>query len=75
MPGSNHILVIPKPEALGKTYIIGDVHGEIGGLQAVLARLNPQDILIIAGDLMDRGAIVIQKRVILSLRVSKSWSC
>lgn len=58
MPGSNHILVIPKPEAPGKTYIIGDVHGEIGGLQAVLAKLQPQDILIIAGDLFDRGAIV-----------------
>jgi predicted phosphodiesterase len=58
MPDSNHILVLPPQASGGKTYIIGDVHGEIEAFDEVLERLNPQDILIIAGDLIDRGGIL-----------------
>jgi GTP:adenosylcobinamide-phosphate guanylyltransferase len=57
MPDSNHILVVPRPKSSGKTYVIGDVHGEIETLNEVLAGLTPDDILIIAGDLIDRGCI------------------
>lgn len=58
MPNSNHILLLPPQESGGKTYIIGDVHGEIEAFNEVLERLNPQDSLIIAGDLIDRGGII-----------------
>lgn len=58
MPVSTHILVLPPQESGGKTYIIGDVHGEIEAFNEVLDRLNPQDILIIVGDLIDRGGIL-----------------
>lgn len=56
MPDSDHIVVISAEEAqTGKTYIIGDVHGAETALRAVLSRLKPEDRLIIAGDLIDRG--------------------
>ncbi len=55
MTKSSHILVLPHDSTPGKTYIIGDVHGSALSLQAVLNQLNPEDILVILGDLIDRG--------------------
>ncbi len=55
MQKENHILVLPQCESAGKTYVIGDVHGELGAFQAVLDKLTPNDRLVILGDLIDRG--------------------
>lgn len=51
----HHIEVIPESTNGGKVYVIADVHGEVETLHSVLARLKPEDTLIIAGDLIDRG--------------------
>ena len=58
MPCSNHILVVPNSESTGKTYVIGDVHGEIEAFNEVLSELKPHDTLIVAGDLIDRGGVM-----------------
>ncbi len=55
MPTSEHILELDQTTGHGKVYIIGDVHGEIEAFNEVLADLTPDDTLIIAGDLIDRG--------------------
>ena len=55
MQAIHHIEVIPESTNGGKFYVIADVHGEVETLHSVLARLKPEDTLIIAGDLIDRG--------------------
>lgn len=47
------ILQIRKPS--GDIQIIGDVHGEFGAFTEVVSQIKQEDILIIAGDLIDRG--------------------
>ena len=49
----NDYLVINN--AKGSIFVIGDVHGSVDTLKAVLTKLTPKDTLVIAGDLIDRG--------------------
>ena len=55
MPHPHFFILESNPSYGGNVYVVGDVHGEIGALNAVLECLNPWDTLIIAGDLLDRG--------------------
>lgn len=55
MPHPDFLILTQPQLSSGKTYVIGDVHGEILAFEAVLNALTPQDTLIIAGDLIDRG--------------------
>ena len=54
MPHRDFLTLVSNPSH-GNVYVVGDVHGEIGALNAALERLNENDTLIIAGDLIDRG--------------------
>lgn len=49
------IEVITESDVQGNIFIIGDVHGCYELLLKVLSKLTPDDILIITGDLIDRG--------------------
>lgn len=55
MPHPDFLVLPQSPKSTGKTYIIGDVHGEIRAFEAVLDMLTPEDTLVIVGDLIDRG--------------------
>lgn len=52
---ADDILVIPASSIKGKIVVIGDVHGAGDTLQEVLNGLGPDDLLIVLGDLIDRG--------------------
>lgn len=39
----------------GKLYIIGDIHGEIEAFSALVAELSDNDVLVVVGDIIDRG--------------------
>lgn len=42
----------------GRTFAIGDIHGELGHLRKLMAklpRLDTQDTLVFLGDYIDRG--------------------
>ena len=42
----------------GRTFVIGDIHGDLPGLELVLSRLpalTPADTLVFLGDFVDRG--------------------
>ena len=43
---------------MSRTFAIGDIHGDLDGLEAVLRRLpelHPTDTLVFVGDYVDRG--------------------
>jgi predicted phosphodiesterase len=48
-------LVLQTQSSAGHVFIIGDVHGAHGALNQVIETLNPNDTLIIVGDLIDRS--------------------
>ncbi len=52
---SSHYLTIKEADLTGNVYIIGDVHGTAQLFDEVLGKLSSNDILIVAGDLIDRG--------------------
>lgn len=52
---SPHYLTVDETSLQGEVYIIGDVHGTAELFSHVLEKLSPNDILIVAGDLIDRG--------------------
>lgn len=52
---SSHYLTINEADLTGNVYIIGDVHGTAQLFGEVLRKISSDDILIVAGDLIDRG--------------------
>lgn len=48
-------IVVMHANAVGHDFVIGDIHGAKGALDAALQKLGPDDRLFIVGDLMDRG--------------------
>jgi serine/threonine protein phosphatase 1 len=42
----------------GRTFVIGDIHGELGHLQALLSQMpsvTKDDTIVLLGDYVDRG--------------------
>lgn len=52
---SGHFQVVPATEQ-GRKFIMGDVHGNLVALKAVIESLKPENCLFIVGDLLDRGS-------------------
>ena len=52
---SKHYFRLREDSVAGKIFIIGDVHGTAELFDSVLQKLSDDDVLIVAGDLIDRG--------------------
>ncbi len=52
---TNHKLAVIDSQSVENIFVVGDIHGDLGALNRVVARLEPRDLAVFLGDYADRG--------------------